>query len=406
MSNSEIIGHKEALDKNKIKIIGLLTFFIGFGQAILIYIMSTYFKEASGTENVGVFYLFSYIFTLFVLFNLHKLVSSIGHSRVFLFIILAKIPFLAILAAAIPSLAGILSLMLYIAISNVAWVCLDMILESCSIDRMSGRIRGLQLTILSAGFLSGPFISTWILERWGFQGVFSVALILYSVIFVAAIIGLRDFHSPVERRSTACQLFLKVMKRKNILRIYYVSFVLEFFYALMVIFTPIYLRDLGFSWEQVGIIFTVMLAPFVIFQYPVGMLADKKMGEKELIIFSLVIMGIATLAAYYVNSVSILVWSVILFATRVGAAMLEILRDSYFYKRIDSQDIDLIDFFRTTRPTAHIIGAIFSTFFLFLFPLKTVFILVGIVALSAIIPAWKLADNKSERELNPIEVQP
>jgi MFS family permease len=390
--------HKEKLDRRKLRITGFISFLVGFGQAILIYIMSSYFKEASGTENVGIFYLAAYVIELLVLFNLHKMVSSYGHARTFLLIILAQIPFLVLLSAVAPSITGIIFLMFYITVGNVTWVALDMILESCSVDRMSGRIRGLHLTILNAGFLFGPYLSTLILERFNYGGVFVFMVILYSIIFIYALLGLRDFKSSVERRSGARELILAVMKRKNILRIYCVSFALEFFYALMVIFTPLYLRDLGLGWDSIGIIFTVMLVPFVIFQYPVGLLADKKTGEKELIILALFVMGLATLLVYLTHSTSIFVWALILFATRIGASFLEILRDSYFYKRISCDDIDLIDFFRTARPVAYIAGSIISTMVLLHFPLKSVFLLVAFVSFFAIWPAVKLVDNKSERE--------
>lgn len=390
---------KENLNKSTLRVVHLVSFLIGFGQAILIYVMSTYFKDASGTENVGIFYLVAYVVELVVLFNLHKLVSNVGHTRAFLFIIFAKIPFLAILAVVNPSVYGILAMVFYVTFGNIAWICMDMIMESCSIDRLSGRIRGLHLTILNAGFLLGPFISTKILDKFGFHGVFVSMVVLYSVIFIVALIGLRKFYHPVVRRSTMRQVFAKVAHRKNILRIYYVSYVLEFFYALMVMYTPIYLLDLGLSWDKIGIIFTVMLVPFVLFEYPVGYFADKELGEKELIILSLAIMGFSTLSVYFTKSTSVLVWATLLFSTRVGASFLEILRDSYFYKRIGADDIDLIDFFRTTRPIAYITGAVISTFFIFLFPLKVIFLIISLVVISAIIPAWKLVDNKSEREL-------
>lgn len=390
---------KESLDKKTLNVISLIAFIIGFGQAVLIYIMSTYFKNASGTENVGIFYLVAYIIELFILFNLHKLVSNIGHIRTFLLIVFAKIPLLAVLAVVNPSIFGIILMIFYITIGNISWVCLDMILESCSINRLSGRIRGRHLTFLNAGFLLGPFISTRLLDKFGFHGVFVTMVILYSVIFIIAIIKLRKFYHPVIRRSTLYQVIKKIADRKNVQRIYYVSFVLEFFYALMVIYTPIYLRNLGITWDQIGIIFTVMLLPFILFEYAVGRIADKELGEKEMIILALIIMGFSTLSVFYVKSPSVLVWSVVLFSTRIGASFLEILRDSYFYKRIGADDIDLIDFFRTTRPVAYIIGAILSTFFIFLLPLKAIFILVAVVVFSAILPAWKLVDNKSEREI-------
>ncbi len=390
---------QQVLNKNGIRLVGVISFLLGFGQAVLIYVISSYFKLASGTENVGVFYLLAYLLQLAILFYLHRLISILGQSQAFMLAVFLKIPLLTFLTLIFPSIFGIVALMLYIVMSSLGWVILDMILESCSSDRFSGRIRGFHLTVLNAGFLCGPFLSTHILEKYDFQGVFFFLAFLYSLIFTSALIGLRNFRKPVENHIGPFKLLKKVSSRKNILRIYCVSFALEFFYALMIIYTPIYLINLGLGWNEIGIIFTIMLVPFVILQYPAGVLADKRMGEKELIIFSLFLTGISVLTVFFTSSASVLLWSALLCVTRVGAALLEILRDSYFYKRIDSRDIDLIDFFRTTRPVAYIIGALLSTLFIFFFPLKSVFLLVSLVLFAAIIPASRLVDNLSEKEI-------
>jgi MFS family permease len=167
----------------------------------------------------------------------------------------------------------------------------------------------------------------------------------------------------------------------------------------MVIYTPLYLLDLGFSWEKIGIIFTVMLIPFVLLQYPAGILADKKIGEKELIIASIIMMATATTLVYFTHSQSLFVWSLILFATRIGAALIEILRDSYFFKRVSGYDVDLINFFRTSMPLAYVISTFLSGMVLIFLPIKSAFIIVAIVVLSALYPAWKLVDNPCEEEL-------
>ena len=53
-------------------------------------------------------------------------------------------------------------------------------------------------------------------------------------------------------------------------------------YAWMVIYTPLHMLDLGFTWEEIGQIFTIMLIPFVLVEYPAGWLADKYIGETEM----------------------------------------------------------------------------------------------------------------------------
>ncbi|MFZ2975211.1 MAG: MFS transporter [Candidatus Moraniibacteriota bacterium] len=391
--------HKEKLDEGKIKLVTFVTFLMGFAQSILIFIMSSYFKLAIGTENVGIFYAVSYIIFLFILLNLHKFVRTLGKANVFYFSLLAKLIVIFGLILMEPSKSGILLMILYIILGSIEWVALDFIIEDVSTDRMSGRIRGMHLTILNAGFLFGPFLATYFLDKINFSGVFVLALIFNIFVFIFALIGFRNVNEKFEQKLKVSDILKKTLARKNIMRIYYISFVLEFFYALMVIYTPIYLRDLGFSWGDIGKIFTVMLIPFVIFQYPAGLLADKKMGEKELLILAILIMGISTMLIYFMGTGSVVRWSLILFATRIGASLIEILRDSYFYKRIDCRDVDVIDFFRTSLPMAYIFATILSSFVFLFLPIKFVFILTGLIVLSALYPAFLLTDNRSEKDM-------
>ncbi|GBE17322.1 putative MFS family transporter protein [bacterium BMS3Abin15] len=371
---------------------------MGFSQAVLVYVMAYYFKVASGMDSPGVFYLISYSILLVTLLNFHKIIKKFGKSATFYFSFLVKITAMTLLIILGPSPLSIVALIAYIIFANLSWVGLDNILESLSIDRMSGRIRGLYLTIVNAGFVFGPFISTRLLDSFDFSGIFMTILLLDSVIFIIALIGLRNINHEFNQRESVLELVKRVLKRKNVMYSYYTSFTLHFFYALMVIYTPLYLLSLGIGWKDIGIIFSVMLIPFVLLQYPAGRLADKEMGEKELIILALFLMGVSTLTIYFINSSAVAVWAIVLFSTRIGAALLEILSDSYFYKRIDGGDVDIINFFRTARSVAYITASAVSVLFLFVFPLKTVFLLVAAVVFSALYPAFRLADNMSEKE--------
>ena len=389
--------HKEHLDRKKTKVIGFISFFLGFSQAVLIYVMSTYFKEASGTENVGGFYFVAYLILLSILLNLHKLARKLGKTSIFLLILGFKIVSLVFLANSHPSYWGIFILMLYVISSGLEWGSLDTILESFSCDKESGRIRGKHLTILNAGFLLGPFVSTRLLGMFDFYGIFVFLLVFNILVFFYALIKLRDTNGKPQTDISIINLFKKVFKRKNVMAIYYISFVLEFFFALMIIYMPIYLMDLGLNWNQIGVIFSVMLLPFVFLQYPMGFLADKKIGEKKLLILALFIMAISSVIVYLTNSTSIFLWSLVMLATRIGAAMVEILRDSYFYKRIDGEDVDLIGFFRTAMPVGYVLAAVLSFILLLFLPLSAIFILSALVVFSALAPAYYLAESRLQK---------
>jgi len=188
------------------------------------------------------------------------------------------------------------------------------------------------------------------------------------------------------------------VKRKNVLLIYGVSWTLEFFYSIMIVYMPILLLSQGFGWEKIGFIFTVMLIPFVLVQYPLGVMADKKWGEKELLFIALVIIGFSTVVAGYTRSTDIVFWAGLLFVTRLGAAALEVLRDSYFYKQIGPTDTDIVAFFRSARPISAIVAAGISLLFLSIFTVHSLFYLVGALALAACFAVLSLEDTKSEAE--------
>lgn len=392
--------HREKLNDGKLKLITFISFLLGFSQSLLVYVESSYFKLSLGSENVGVFYFLAYVISLIGLLNMHKLIKRLGKATSFFLLFFLQICAMAFLTMVPPSILGIFLLMINIITAYLMYVVLDIIMESYSEDRKSGRIRGLHLMIISAGFMLGPILSTRILERYDYAGLFLLSMLISMVIFIIGLVGLRGGNNKFNGNITIRDLVKKIFVNKNLMRIYWVSFVLEFFYALMTVYTPLYLLDLGMSWTQIGVIFTIMLIPFIVVNYPVGLIADKKLGEKEMIIFALFVMAFSTFSIFFVTSTSVAVWGLVLFLTRVGAAMVETLRDSYFYKRIDGDDMDIISFFRTSRSTGYIAATAVSAMLLVIFPVKAMFLFLTFVILLALYPAFTLVDNKCEDELN------
>lgn len=391
--------HNEHLNRKKVWLVSFVTFILGFLDAFLIYILSSYFSELTGNDNVGVFYLVAYTGVLFSLFYLQPLIRVIGKARA-LYLCLG----MAILASALltqmdVSWLAVGLVLVFIVATNIVWVVLDILLEGYSKDQVSGRIRGLHLTVMNAGLLGAPFLSTLVLERFHYEGVFFILIIGYIFIFLVSLIGFRNDNVVFQERLRLRQTLSKMTKEKNLIRIYFVSFAMEFFYAMMIVYTPLYLLSLHFSWNDIGIIFTLMLIPFVLLQYPLGVLADKRFGEKELLIGSIVIVFLSTFTLGFLGVQSLWIWAAVLFLTRIGIAGIEILRDSYFYKQIDGSDMDVIAFFRTARPMANIIGALLSAVLFIFFPLVSIFFLVSVVLFFSFFITLSLDDTESEREL-------
>jgi MFS family permease len=156
-------------------------------------------------------------------------------------------------------------------------------------------------------------------------------------------------------------------KHPDIRRILTANFFLHFFYAWMIIYTPLYFHNhLGISYADFGLILTVALSAFIIFPYPAGWLADKVLGEKELLVTGFLLMAatsalIPTLAN---AKVGLLVWAILLFVGRVGASTVEAMSETYFFKQIDGKSVGLMGYFRRSRPLAFIAAPITASILL------------------------------------------
>ena len=386
--------HKENFRKNILKYLYLSTFFLGISSAFVLYIESDYFKVGFGNENITFFFLAAYGLALIMMLNWHRLVAKYGKVKVFYFSLVVKLLLALLLALHPVSPLTVWLLVVYIAFTVINWLDMDNLLESCSVDRKTGKIRGLYLTIENFGYLLAPFVAGLLITRYGFQSAFAVSFGILALVGIIALFSFKNIPECAVQESKLLEFFRIVWQRKNVMKAYYISFLLEFFYALMIIYTPLYLLDLGFDWFTIGKIFTIMLVPFVLLQYPAGYLADTFFEERDMMAGALLILGISTILVYFTHSTSVLVWGAILFSTRIGASLIEVLRDSYFYKRIDQRDVDIVDFFRTVRPVAYIIGAVVATPIIILFHIQAIFIIIGVVALTGIPVALTLASSR------------
>lgn len=393
------MSHSEQFNKSKVRLVSLISFFVGFLDAFFIYILSTYFSLLSESASVGIFYFISFSCVLLCLFYLQPLVRRIGRTRLLCLSLGFSIVATTLLSIVHTPWILIGAALLLVITTNVTWVALDILLEGFSQDRVSGSIRGLYLTIMNAGLLAAPFLSLRTLDTFSYSGIFLVLVVGYSIVFMMVLLGFRKENSVFQEQISLQSTWHKMSTHHNLFRIYHVSFAMEFFYALMIVYMPIYLRSLGYTWSEIGGLFTVMLIPFVLLQYPLGILADRYFGEKELLFGSVAIALLATATLFFLGEASVVVWGTVLFMTRVGIAGIEVLRDSYFYKQVDGNDLDIIAFFRTARPVANIIAALISVVILFFFPLPSIFLVVALVLLSALLQVYALQDTRSMREI-------
>lgn len=169
---------------------------------------------------------------------------------------------------------------------------------------------------------------------------------------------------------------------------------LETFFGAMIIYTPVYLHGaLGFEWSELGIIFTIMLLPFIFLEYPAGELADRKLGEKEMMTLGFFFMGVSLLIMPFLAK-SFIYWMLVLLASRIGAALVEIMTETYFFKKIDHEETGTLAIYRLTRPTGILLGATIGTLTLTIFSLEKIFFVLAVVIFLGMKETLSLKDTR------------
>ncbi len=371
-------------------------FLFSLHLALVSYANSTFASNLFGPDSVGpLFSIAAFISLLALLFWAPQKIARNGSLLFVAMLLLVSIFALTGLSNATYSILSAGLFILYLSHNSIILYGLDMMVEHSTENKDTGKIRGIYLTVLNTAWMIALIGTGAILNKGGFKLLYLVAAFLVLLSLYTLYKGGLMLNTSKTEPVRLLASLKKVFKNKNYASIYLVNFVLQTFYAVMVIFTPLYLTSvMGFGWQEIGVIFFVMLSPFVLLQYPLGKIADMRFGEKEILIFGLLVMGLATLMIVTIETPSIWLWAVTLLATRIGAATTEVMSDSYFFKHVGEKDTGLVGLYRAVVPLAYFIIPILSAWIISCFGYSALFSSLGILCLIAIIPATRIKDTR------------
>lgn len=376
----------------------LLMYVIGFvfnlSAAIPTYVNSTFLAKFAGDKLVGIIYTASSILAIAAFIEMSGVLKRFGNMKTTIGLLFLELLSLAGLATGQTSITIISSFLLnFVSIALINFT-LDIFLEEFSSDKRTGKIRGAFLTITNSAWFIAPLLASWILGDNIYGNMYAVSGILLVPVLLLIFFGLRDIKDPLYSKLPFWKSFAEIWADRDIKAVLFVQFLEQFFYAWMVIYTPIYLHQvIGFDWPTIGIIFTIMLAPFVILEAPLGRLADK-VGEKKMMSMGFIILGISTGSIAFVTDHNAYIWAAILCMTRVGASMVEVMSDTYFFKKVDATKANIITFSRMTRPMAYIISPVVATLLFTVFDMKGLFIFLGLFMLYGLRYSFSIKDTR------------
>lgn len=364
----------------------LAIFLLAFHSALPLYINSSFLSTFFPEKVVGFLYAFSSLLTLVILSRLPGVLNRFGNWRTILFFVFLEMLALAGLAFLKTGLFIVPAFIVSQILVSLILFNFDVFFESFSKDRTTGSVRGTMLTVFNTAILLGPLTAGMILSDGDYFKVYLAALALLLPVFLILLAQLRDFkdarYERVPYLGTLKKIILASHPKDKIRHAVIANLLLHFFFSWMVVYMPLYLHaNLGFSWGDIGIIFTIMLLPFVLFEVPVGKFADARGNEASIIKTGFLITAFFTGLLPFVESGALLVWALLLFGTRVGMSFVEVASESYFFKNIAAADTHILAVFRNARPVAYLFGPAAAAILLFVISIKYIFLVLALIML-------------------------
>lgn len=383
--------------KKSLIVLYLAGFALAISTAFPAYINSSFLENFVNTKYVGLFFVAANIATFFAMLFFPKLIRRLNNLLSAKLMMLLNISSLMVLMM---SPAPIWLFVFFIGMwisSNLLWINMDLFVESFTENANTGRTRATYFTFMNLGWIFSPMLASKLV----------IGNDYYNLVYLVASFLILAFYFIIvsnEKRVSKIVTYDKInifktisdfWKDLNLRGVYFVSFFLNLFFNSAVVFVPIYLHNnLGFEWSTLGIMFSIMLIPFVLIEIPAGVIADKYLGEKEIMFTGLSILTIALLLFFFVQSSSALVWGAILFFSRAGAALIEAMRESRFFKIVNAENVSHINFLRTSYPLGYLVGSGLGVLILSFYEVQYLFLFLAVLFLFSFYFVYIIKDSK------------
>jgi len=372
-------------------------FFIAFHLFLVIYVNSSYLSTFIPVNLVGLAYAAGSLGGILSLLLISQILERFGNAKTILTLTILEFFVFIGLAFSTHAVLAIAFFILYLTLYLPILFILDIFLESYTKkEGVTGSVRGAFLTTTNTALIISPLLAGFILgSESAYWRIFLTSAVFLIPFILILSKHLHNFEDPVHKPLKLRETFGCLKSNKPLYAIFKAHLIMRLFFVWMVIYTPIYLHEhIGFEWTTIGIVFTVMLLPFVLLELPAGKIADGWLGEKELLSIGFVITAFSVASMSFLTSTSPVVWMSILFITRIGAALLESMTEIHFFKHVDEDDVNTISFFRMVRPFAYIFGSVIGILALYFVDIQYTFLIFAIVILYGLRYSLSLKDTR------------
>ncbi|NNM83682.1 MFS transporter [Candidatus Parcubacteria bacterium] len=361
-------------------ILAVGNFFLAVSETLVSYTLLSYLSSFVSETNIGLAIALGGSVAIIAFFSLPRLVARYGAQELALSLTFVNMVLLFAAAAAPHTIVSAVFVILSLSLQPLIFYELDLLLEATvSNENFTGRVRTFFLTGGNVGVLVAPLLIGTILAHVENYTYILFAAAAALVPFVILFAAQRLPEGAILGHSHLRDTFQHIARDRDLMAVTIGHLVLYLFYIWAPLYIPIYLHSvLGIPWSTLGWMFAIMLMPYLLIEYPAGWVADRFLGDKELMMAGFLIAGSAlAVVGFLAPSSALLTILAVLIATRVGAAFIESMTEGHFFRRVSEKDIVSVSVFRGVWPLANAIAPLVGSLILFLDGYQMLFLLTG-----------------------------
>lgn len=377
--------------------IGLLggNFLVQYHYYVIAFILSPFLAAFVGVAYVGYAFILASVLSTLFLYAAPPIFRSFGTKNVIAAVGILEACILVALAVVQDPLTAVLLVTAQSTLTYVLFIGMDLVIESSTgVETVTGRTRTAYLTGTNLAVLTATLSLSVLVTGDIYIGAFITSLVTllmfvgYAWYFFPAV----SYVASTEADGTVVTRLREDVSVRNISLAH---LVLQTFFSWMAIYIPVLLfMYQGFSWAEIGLILSIAMLPYILFEYPLGYLADHYVGEQEILIIGFVIMSASLLVIPLLPAGNFWFWAAVMFIARVGAAAVEAMTEVHFFRRVSHSDTGIITFFRALKPIGSIIGPLIAGVCLLVIDLSLAFVVFGAATLIGVLFARRIIDSK------------
>ena len=411
--------------KKKLLIIGFaLTFLYALQLSIPLYTLARFLSIYFDNNQIVYVYLITAVIGMYIINLYNKFLSRYHNFGTASTIILVNIISLLIMAFVNNGIIIGFYSVVYMTMNSLLAVSTNLYIQEFSEHHDVGMVRGINLILTATALICGLYISkVLLLLNISIPHVHTIYGILYiatAILLIPMLLLINHYFKNIEepryRGGHMWRVLSQLHRNKDLYGVFIANLALQVFITIMIVYFVNYLIDYGnvLLSDYVGVLMPVALLPFILLPYAIGSLSDRKYGEKEFMIWGLVIMSVTvfcipiithynnismvelnnfiksineplinfdsnTVPVSFKNLISnngnqslivnmqdvvyrkiLLAWAMLLVVGRIGSSVLETASTSYFYKKISKKDSDIISLFNNSSSLAMAIAGVLA----------------------------------------------